>query len=156
LARSERDPKWHIHDALKRAENAHGHLCPFLALGVRTSLVGLRELETNGNNEDLRVALMLQNPASYPCLLDGIQLTTGCTIGNKKLRLLNSPQGITARFELPNKETVTVAVKSASFNKLADKMSKVMSGKVTSEEFEQLVSLVVSMPEEELFTVKRE
>ena len=156
MTRSERDRNGQIHAALKSAEEAHGHLCPFLALGVRTSLVGLRELETNGNNEDLRVALMLQNPASYPCLLDGIQVTTKCTIANKKLKLVNSPQGIAARFELPNKETVTVAVKSDSFNTLTVKMSKVMSGNVTSKEFEQLVSLVVSMPEEKLFTIRRE
>ena len=156
MTRSERDRNGQIYAALKSAEEAHGHLCPFLALGVRTSLVGLRELETNGNNEDLRVALMLQNPASYPCLLDGIQVTTKCSITNKKLKLVNSPQGIAARFELPNKETVTVAVKSDSFNALTDKMSKVMSGNVTSEEFEQLVSLVVSMPEEKLFTIRRE
>jgi formylmethanofuran dehydrogenase subunit E len=140
--------------ALKRAEEAHGHLCPFLALGVRTALIGIRELGAKGAKEDLHVTLMLQNPASYPCLIDGIQVTTECTIGNKKLRFMNS-SGIAAKFELPNKEPVTVAVKPASFDTLIGTMNKVMSGNATSEEFQQLVKLVVSIPEKELFIIRK-
>lgn len=154
LVRSERDRTVEISVALKRAEEAHGHLCPFLALGVRTALIGIRELGAKEANEDLRVTLMLQNPDSYPCLIDGIQVTTKCTIGNKKLRFMNS-SGIAAKFDLPNKEPVTVAVKPASFDVLIGKMNKVMSGNVTSEEFQQLVKFVVSMPEKELFIIRK-
>jgi len=154
LVRSERDRMEEMYVALKRAEEAHGHLCPFLALGVRTALIGIRELGAKGANEDLRVTLMLQNAASYPCLIDGIQVTTKCTIGNKKLRFMNS-SGIAAKFELPNKEPVTVAVNPASFDVLIGTMNKVMSGNVTSEEFQQLVKFVVSTPEKELFIIRK-
>jgi len=140
--------------ALKRAEEAHGHLCPFLALGVRTSLIGIREVGAKEDDEDLRVIMMLQNASSYPCLIDGIQVTTKCTIGNKKLRLNSSP-GIAVKFELPNKDPVTVAVNPVSFDKLIGTMNKVMSGNVTSEEFQRLVKFVVSMPEEKLFIIKK-
>lgn len=154
MVRPERDRTGEIEIALKRAEEAHGHLCPFLALGVRTALVGVRELGAKGNNEDLRITLMLQNSASYPCFIDGIQVTTRCTVGNKKLGFMSYP-GIAAKFELGNKEQVTVAVRPASFDVLSSAMNKVMSGNVTSEEFQQLVKLAVSMPEEKLFIIKR-
>lgn len=154
MVRSERDRTVEMSVALKRAEEAHGHLCPFLALGVRTALIGIRELGAKAANEDLHVTLMLQNPASYPCLIDGIQVTTECTIGNKKLRFMNS-SGIAAKFELPNKEPVTVAVKPPSFDALIRTMNKVMSGNATSEEFQQLVKIVVSMPEKELFIIRK-
>ena len=143
--------------ALKRAEEAHGHLCPFLALGVKIGVIGVRELGAKGNNEDLRVTLMLQNSASYPCFIDGIQVTTKCTIGNKKLMLKvsNNLSGIAAKFELPSKEQVTVAVNPASFDVLIDRMNKLFSENFPPEKFQQLVQFVVSMPEEELFIIRR-
>jgi len=139
---------------LKRAEEAHGHLCPFLALGVRMGLLGVRELKAKGDNEELRVTVMLQNSAPYPCFKDGIQAATGCTIENKKLRLENS-SGIAAKFELPSKGQVTVAVNPALFDALGDAMKNVQSRNFPPEEIRQLVQLVVSMPEEELFIIRR-
>ena len=157
MVRLERERTEEMDVALKRAEEAHGHLCPFLALGVRTGLIGVRELEAKGDNEDLRVTLMLPHSASYQCFIDGIQVTTKCTIGNKKLRLKSSKNlsENTVRFELPNKGQVIIAVNPASFDVLVDTMKKVMSGNVSPEEFQQLVQFVVSAPEEELFTIRR-
>jgi len=154
MVRLERDCMGEMDVVLKRAEKAHGHLCPFLALGVRTGLIGVRELEAKGDNEDFRVTLMLQDSASYPCFIDGIQAATKCTIGNKKLRLKNS-SGIAAKFELLGKEQMTVAVNSAPFGVLIDAMKKVLSGNFPAEEIRQLFQLVVSMPEEELFLIRR-
>lgn len=152
---SKRNRTEEMNVALKRAEKAHGHLCPFLALGVRTGLTGIGELGVKGNSQDLQVTLMLQDAASYPCFVDGIQVTTGCTVKNKKLKFSNS-SGITARFELPNEGQVSVSLNPTSFNVLSNKMKKVMSGEMTSEEFQQLVQFVVSMPDEELFIITRE
>jgi len=143
--------------ALKRAEKVHGHLCPFLALGVRMSLIGLRELEAEGNNEDLQVTLMLENPASYPCFIDGVQVTTECTVSNKKLRLKasNNFSGIAVRFELPSKGEVTIAVNPASFETLSSTMNKLVSENFPPDKFQQLVQHVISMPEEELFIARK-
>jgi len=143
--------------ALKKAEKAHGHLCPFLALGVRMSLIGLRELEAEGNNEDLQITLMLENPASYPCFIDGVQVTTKCTVSNKKLRLKasNNFSGIAVRFELPSKGEVTIAVNPASFETLSSTMNKLVSENFPPDKFQQLVQRVISMPEEELFIARK-
>jgi len=154
---SERDRIVEMDVALKRAEKFHGHLCPFLALGVRMSLIGIRELGAKGNNEDLQVTLMLENPSSYPCFIDGVQVTTECTINNKKLmlRALNNFSGIAVKFELPSKGEVTVAVNPTSFEALSSIMEKLVSENFPPDKFQQLVQRVISMSEEELFIVKR-
>jgi len=136
---------------LRKAEEFHGHLGPFLVLGVRMGLIGVRELGAKGNNEELRVTTMVKDSPPFSCVIDGIQVTTKCTIGNKKLRLRSSP-GIEAKFELPNREQVTVAVNPASFDKLKNEL---LAENVSSEEVRKLAQLVASMPEEELFIIRR-
>lgn len=133
---------------LRKAEEFHGHLGPLLVLGVKMGLVGVRELGVKGNDEQLRVAAMTKDSTPFSCVIDGIQVATKCTIGNKKLRVKNS-SGIAAKFELQNIEQVTVTVNPTTFNKLK---SQLLSKSVPMEELAQLVA---SMPEEELFTVGR-
>jgi formylmethanofuran dehydrogenase subunit E len=130
---------------IKKAEEFHGHLGPFLVLGVRMGLVGVRELGAKENAEKLHVTVMLKYSVPFSCAIDGIQVATKCTIGNKKLRVKNS-SGMAANFEL-NGEHVTVTVNPATFNKLLENVSK--------EELRELALLVASMPEEELFIIRR-
>jgi len=131
---------------LKKAEDFHGHLGPFLVLGVRMGLIGLRELGAEENADKLRVTVMSKHSVPFSCVIDGIQVATKCTVGNKKLRVKNS-SGIAARFELQNGEHVIVTVNPATFNKLLENVSK--------EELRELALLVASMPEKELFIIGR-
>ena len=136
---------------IKRAAEFHGHLGPFLVFGVRMGLIGVRELKAKGNEEKLRVTAMLRNSVPFSCIIDGIQVATKCTIGNKKLRLRSS-SGIAAKFELQNKEQVTVTVNPATFERLKKKL---LSENLPPKEVRQLAQLVASMPEEELFIIRR-
>ncbi|MGQ9460452.1 MAG: FmdE family protein [Candidatus Bathyarchaeaceae archaeon] len=135
---------------LNKAADFHGHLGPFLVLGVRMGLIGVRELEAKENDKELRVTVMSKYSVPFSCVIDGIQVTTKCTVGNKKLRVKNS-SGITAKFELQNRQYVSVAVNSVAFNKLRNDLPENSS----NEELQELAKLVVSMPEEELFIVER-
>jgi formylmethanofuran dehydrogenase subunit E len=136
---------------IKKAADFHGHLGPFLVLGVRMGLVGVRELGAKENAEKLHVTVMLNYSVPFSCVIDGIQVATKCTVGNKKLRVKNS-SGMAAKFELQNRRYVSVAVNPVAFNKLK---KEVRSEKVSSEELRELAQLVASMPEEELFIVGR-
>ena len=140
-----------LNPIIKKATDFHGHLGPFLVLGVRMSLIGVRELEAKGNEEKLRVTAMLRNSVPFSCVIDGIQVATRCTIGNKKLRLRSS-SGIAARFELQRRGQVTVAVNPASFDTLKKEL---LAENVPPEEVRRLAQLVASMPEEELFIIRR-
>ena len=136
---------------LKKAVDFHGHLGPFLVIGVRMGLIGVRELGVKGNEEMLHVTAMLKYSIPFSCVVDGIQVATKCTIGNRKLRLRSS-SGIAARFELQRGEHVTVAVDPTAFERLKNEL---LSENVPPEEVRKLAHLLASMPEEELFIIRR-
>jgi formylmethanofuran dehydrogenase subunit E len=75
---------------LKRAEEFHGHICPFVTLGLRASELAMRRLglskagltETVG--EEILAIVECNN-----CFADGVQIATGCTFGNNSLIYLD-------------------------------------------------------------------
>jgi len=141
-----------LDNIIKKAADFHGHLGPFLVIGVRMGLIGLRELGLQKATEKLRVTASLKYSVPISCVLDGIQVTTGCTFGNQKLTLKNS-SSIEAEFQLPNKEQVTVAVNQTAFNRLKKKL---LSEKDSNHEMQELAQLIASMPEKDLFVIKKE
>ena len=151
MVMSKQDRTEKLDAILRKAEEFHGHLGPFLTLGVRIGLIGIGELKVKRNDEKLRVTAMLKYSVPFSCVVDGIQVATKCTIGNKKLRLRSS-SGIAARFELQRGEQVTVAVDPTAFERLKNEL---LSENVPPEEVRKLAHLVVSMPEEELFIIRR-
>ncbi len=76
---------------LRQAEALHGHRCPFLALGVKAGQYALSYLHNHhhhhehgqgpGTGEVVAVA------EGINCFVDGIQVVTGCTLGNNGLIL---------------------------------------------------------------------
>lgn len=68
---------------LKRAADFHGHLCPDLVIGYRAAQMALARLTLERMYwQNLRV--IVENSTSA---LDAVQLLTGCTLGNHKLRV---------------------------------------------------------------------
>lgn len=135
---------------LKKAAEFHGHLGLFLVIGVRMGLIGVRELKAKENDNKLRVTAMLKHSVPFSCIIDGIQVATKCTIGNQKLKLIDS-LGITVEFELQQREKVTVTVNPTAFNRLKGRL---LSENVSQEETQKLASMIASMPEEELFIIE--
>ncbi len=151
MAMSKQDRTEKLDAILKKAEEFHGHLGPFLTIGVRIGLIGIRELKVKRNDEKLRATAMLKYSVPFSCVIDGIQVATKCTIGNKKL-IVRSSSGIAARFELQRGEQVTVAVNPAAFEGLKKEL---LSENAPPEEVRKLAQLVAKMPEEELFIIRR-
>lgn len=137
---------------MKKAEDFHGHLGPFLVFGLRIGLIGLRELGVSRNNKELRVTVMLK-PYRVPftCVIDGLQVSTNCTIGNQRLELKESP-GIAVKFRLENKgKKITVSLNPVMFEKLKERL---LDDEATMMDVRQLAFEVASIPEEELFIVE--
>src|SRR5512143_2873527 len=66
---------------LRAAEAVHGHLCPGVALGVKASQYALEHLSRESSGlEEVAAVLECNN-----CLADGVQVVTGCTLGNGRL-----------------------------------------------------------------------
>ena len=133
------------------AADFHGHLGPFLVIGVKMGIIGMQELGLKSNDGKLRVMAHLKYSVPISCTLDGLQITTKCTIGNQKLKFVESPD-IKAEFRLTNGKEVTVAVNSAIYDKLK---SQLLSEKKSNKEVEHLAHLINSMPEKDLFIIKR-
>jgi formylmethanofuran dehydrogenase subunit E len=66
---------------LRHAETIHGHLCPFLALGVKAGQYAMDHLAQESTGMEEVVAIVECNN----CFTDGIQVVTGCTFGNNAL-----------------------------------------------------------------------
>lgn len=72
-------------DRLLRAATAfHGHLGPWLALGLRAGLRARRVL----GQDPFRLKAAVRCPARTPwsCFLDGVQFGSGCTLGKGNIR----------------------------------------------------------------------
>ncbi len=134
---------------IRKAAEFHGHLGPFLVLGIRMGLIGLRELGTK-EDRNLRIRALLRDSVPFSCTIDGIQMATKCTIGNQKLKLIDS-LGIAAEFQLQPRKKITVAVNLDTFNKLRSRLLE----DIPPEEVRKLAWMVASMPEEQLFIIGR-
>jgi formylmethanofuran dehydrogenase subunit E len=66
---------------LREAEALHGHLCPFVSLGVKAGQYAMKQLNTGSTGMEEVVAIVECNN----CFTDGIQVVTGCTFGNNAL-----------------------------------------------------------------------
>ncbi len=73
------------------ARKLHGHVGPFLVIGLKMGAAAKKALNISDAECTLlraEVALPLHPP--FSCLLDGIQVSTTCTIGNQRLKFKNS------------------------------------------------------------------
>lgn len=87
---------------LKEAEKFHGHLGPYLVLGILAGELALKNLESKKYfGLDVKVWGVNKKPKS--CLIDGLQLSTGATYGKGNIRKLNSS---TIKVEFCNRITL--------------------------------------------------
>lgn len=73
-------------DLLKKAREFHGHLCPYLVLGLRATMIAMSKLEIGKADveetigEEILAVVEVNN-----CFADGVQVASGCTLGNNSL-----------------------------------------------------------------------
>jgi len=136
---------------LKRAEEFHGHLGPFLVMGARMGQIGLKRLGSSKRTNSLRVFLSLPLRVPYSCVVDGVQICTKCTIGNQKLQLKDADK-IEACFEDARRgRKITVAPQPTVLAMLEE---QVVVKNASEEEVCRIASCIASMPETDLFSVK--
>ena len=89
-----------------KAVEFHGHGGPFMIIGLRMGLVALRRLDAHGWF-DLRCRVRLRWRPPDSCILDGIQVSTGCTTGKHNLEV-EEGDGVSAHFTKENEEVSIV------------------------------------------------
>lgn len=142
-------PPPELKSALEKAVEFHGHLGPFLVIGVRMGLIGLERI---GRPKWHSLAVTASVPLRVPfsCIIDGLQVSTNCTVGNQKLAVRNSPS-IQARFKRnDNGHEITVALSKPMLEKLR---SQLLQKGMSDHKIHRLAWKTASISEDELFNV---
>lgn len=64
----------------------HGHYQPYIALGIRMGEFAMKLLDAK--RHELIIITETGTRPTFSCMTDGLQLATGCTIGNGRLSVL--------------------------------------------------------------------
>lgn len=91
------DPEW-----LRMAVQFHGHLGPAIVVGVRMGCAGLDAVQAQGYFD---VEVTAEGPFAAPpksCILDGLQLSTGASLGKRNLHVVESDDYV---IKIKNKRT---------------------------------------------------
>ncbi len=130
---------------LGRITEFHGHLGPFVVVGYRMGVVANRLL---GADAFAKTAIALTGgkpPRS--CVIDGIQLSSGCTIGKGTIGMID--QGEVASIFLSRKDSRRVRISLRQ-----DRLEEISS--VQDEDMEELARRLYSLDDEELFEIESE
>ena len=95
-------------ELLDKAIEFHGHGGPFMIIGLRMGILALELLDAKGwFGLDCVVKLNWAPPDS--CVIDGIQSSTGCTMGKRNIKVVDE-SGVVAQFTHKG-STVKIAVR---------------------------------------------
>lgn len=114
------------YDIQKVAEWFHGHYKPYIAMGIRMGSLAMQLLEAK--RHELHIVAETGTKPTLSCILDGIQLATGSTIGNGRVEVLDNGAP---------RATFSNAVKSV---------------RITANKFEYNLDVIENAGDEELFT----
>lgn len=142
-------PNREIQSLIENAAKLHGHLGPFLVIGVRMGEIAKRHLDVDEkNSRGLQASIKTPLSTPFSCVIDGIQATTSCTVGNQKLKIEKSMKKIAARFKLQSSDkTVKISVNPKVTKYLTEEMSK-------GADSEQLAAKIAHLKEEQLFVLE--
>ncbi len=132
------DPHTDVRELFALGVRFHGHPGPFLALGIRMGLLALRLLESPGHR-GITAEVEAGTKPPISCLVDGIQVSTGCTAGKGNLVL--RPLGRAAATFSANGKRLRIEVRP-------EWMARIQAEGAA----ERLAEEVLSAPEAELFT----
>jgi len=132
------------------ARKLHGHVGPFLVIGLKMGAAAKKALKISDTECTLlraEVAVPLHPP--FSCLLDGIQVSTTCTIGNQRLKIKNS-KTIQATF---TRQKDAKKVKITLTQNLSEQLEQKQKQNQLTEE---LALEIADMPENQLFNITLE
>ena len=128
-----------INKMVERGIKLHGHAGPYLNLGIKMGLIALHKLDVKGYF-DLFTEVELNYRTPVSCLVDGLQISTGCTMGKGNIKVKNNPNIIRGFFKT-EKKFLTITLKPEitgmiNFNK---------------QNCEDLGQQILNMPDKEIF-----
>ena len=125
---------------LKRMKEFHGHLGPYLILGLLMGECGLRKVRAK---KYFGIAVKVRGVNNKPqsCLVDGLQLSTGATYGKGNIKKLNGNTLSALFLNLLDNKKIKISLKKDLVRRL-----NLLKGYKDSEEFARII--YKSKPEE--------
>ena len=134
-----------LNTMIRDAQKLHGHLGPFLVIGVRMGMIARKALcVADDQCASLRANVKVPLFPPFSCLLDGIQASTSCTVGNQRLTIENGEE-ICVNFTKQNGDKT---VKITLNPRLAEELKKKLSEDALTEEF---ALKIARLPENQIF-----
>jgi len=131
---------------LARAVEFHGHLGPFLVLGIRMGVIA-RSMLNAQNHNDLTAIMFVNSKPPVSCTVDGVQVASGCTLGKGTIRVSESVDHIAGEFHAGDR-ICTITVKPKLLNWF---LNGLRNG--TEKEVLETAETVLACPDEELFQI---
>lgn len=130
-------------ETLKMLQEFHGHLGPYAVIGYRMGQIACRKL----NNDPFLKNAVVMTGTTPPlsCILDGIQIGSGCTLGKGNIKIQDKKQPI-AIFKERNGKKITISLKKQIQNEI--------DTNVTDENIIEYSENIYKKSEEELFEIK--
>ena len=135
-----------VNDMVERGIKLHGHAGPYLNLGIRMGLLALDRLEAKGYF-DLTAEIELEYRTPMSCLIDGLQISTGCTLGKGNIEIKNNPIPIKVLIKSKTNHKTMIA-------SLKPEIYQLMDFKKNSDE--NLADRILDMSDNELFDYRVE
>jgi len=128
-------------EELQSLQRFHGHLGVYVTLGLRMGAIGKRRF---GHYKGLRAVVESQPEPPMRCVLDGIQFSSGCTMGKGNIGL-ESATDPAVTFEKEGRR-LRVALRPGWRERIDREMSK-------EKEIEQSV-FYYAIPESDVFEIR--
>ena len=91
ILKTEEHRFFNFHGLLEESVRIHGHLCAGQVLGVRMSMLGLREIGILDPKGKDRKSLIVYVEMDR-CATDAVQSVTGCSLGKRSMKFMDSGQ----------------------------------------------------------------
>ena len=101
---------------LKESAQLHGHLCPGQVLGVKMSMLGLRQIGiTDPKGKDRKIIMVFVEMDR--CATDAVQSVTGCSLGHRTMKFMDYGKMAATFLNLKTGRAVRVIAKEESRQK---------------------------------------
>ncbi len=146
-------PAHHAHDktpavpVVDLLKTFHGHLGPYVVIGYR---MGRLALEATGSEGHFGISVVVYSVLEPPrsCLIDGVQLGSGCTLGKRNIEVRATDGPARAVFETDDGSRVTIALRPEA--------AALVARLIEERGVEAAGMAVLDLPADELFEIDRE
>jgi formylmethanofuran dehydrogenase subunit E len=132
---------------LRQAGRFHGHIGPFLAIGLRMGLLANETLGRDPMHTKARVKTVPGPPRS--CVVDGIQFSSGCTMGKGNVEIDPDEKSVSATFTREGR-SVTVILRQEFLAGMEDRLRNAPEKAVVDYSY-----LIMDTSAEEIFEVRQ-